>query len=192
MQLDNDFPIYQKSSYSSLSAIFIHLFYNIAICIKNCKNGGVCVKSATDGNIVEDEWYCNCVDGYFGENCEGNTRDHSFSEHTKFSWKTLFLTPWYVHVRVRVRREEMLFFSENFTYVLNEWFPAGMHFHKNFKPRDSNFIHTSPFKKIVFILLNIFMFKLPLAETIKWSRTKRLKSIRPKIKLNATTGRWPS
>ena len=61
----------------------------------------------------------------------------------------------------------MLFFSENFTYVQNEWFPAGMHFHKNFRPRDSNFIHTSPFKKIFFILLNIFIFKQSSAETIK-------------------------
>ena len=52
----------------------------------------MCVKSATDGNIIEGEWYCNCVDGYYGENCEGKSGDHSFSMYAKFSEKLLFLT----------------------------------------------------------------------------------------------------
>ena len=29
--------------------------------------------------------------------------DHSFSTYAKFSEKLIFLTPWYAHVRVRIR-----------------------------------------------------------------------------------------
>ena len=42
-------------------------------------------------------------------------RDHSFSTYAILSKKLTFLTPSYVHLRVRVT------LSENFAYVLNEW-----------------------------------------------------------------------
>ena len=49
--------------------------------------------------------------------CEG---DHSFSTSAKSSEKLTSLTPWYSHVRNRVRNVS---FSENFANVLNEWSP---------------------------------------------------------------------
>ena len=36
--------------------------------------------------------------------------DHPFSTYAKFSEKLTFLTPWYTHVRVRIRGSEMLVF----------------------------------------------------------------------------------
>ena len=47
--------------------------------------------------------------------------DHSFSTYAKFSEKQIFFTQWYAHVRVRGVKN--VSFSENFAYVLNEWFP---------------------------------------------------------------------
>ena len=47
-------------------------------------------------------------------------RYHSFSTYAKFSKKLIILAPLYAHVRVRIRGQEMLVFSENFAYVLNE------------------------------------------------------------------------
>ena len=46
---------------------------------------------------------------------------HLLSTCAKFSTLLTFLTSWYTHVRVRIKRWEMLFFSENFVYVLNKW-----------------------------------------------------------------------
>ena len=37
-------------------------------------------------------------------------RDYLFSTFAKFSKKLTILTPWYAHVRVRIRRSEMLVF----------------------------------------------------------------------------------
>ena len=45
-------------------------------------------------------------------------RDNSIDTYAKFSKKVIFLTPWYVHVRVWVRNVS---FAENSAYVLNEW-----------------------------------------------------------------------
>ena len=50
-----------------------------------------------------------------------NTSTYPFiSTYAKFSENMLFQTPLYADVRVRTRRLEMLVFSENFAYVLNE------------------------------------------------------------------------
>ena len=46
---------------------------------------------------------------------------HPLSTYAKFSEKLTFLTPWYAHIRVRIRGLEMLVVSENFAYVLNGW-----------------------------------------------------------------------
>ena len=43
-------------------------------------------------------------------------RNHPFSAYAKCSEKLTFLTPWYAHVRMRIRGLEMLVFSENFAY----------------------------------------------------------------------------
>ena len=43
-------------------------------------------------------------------------RDDSFSTYATFSGKLTFLIPWYVSAG-----QEILFFSENFAYVLNQW-----------------------------------------------------------------------
>ena len=43
------------------------------------------------------------------------------STYRKFYENLTFLTPWYAHVRVRIRGLEMLIFSENFPYLLNGW-----------------------------------------------------------------------
>ena len=48
-------------------------------------------------------------------------RDHPFSTWAKCSKKLTFLTSWYAHERVHIRRWKMLVFSENFAYVLNRW-----------------------------------------------------------------------
>ena len=45
-------------------------------------------------------------------NLEAIPRDHSFISYGKSSGKLTFLTPWYAHVRVRFRGEEMLVFRE--------------------------------------------------------------------------------
>ena len=49
------------------------------------------------------------------------SRVHPFSTYTKFSEKLTFLTPWYAHIRVRIREVRNVSFSENFAYVLNAW-----------------------------------------------------------------------
>ena len=47
-------------------------------------------------------------------------RDHWFSMSAKFFEKVLFLTPWHVHARVRIRRWEMLVFRKILgTYEMN-------------------------------------------------------------------------
>ena len=48
-------------------------------------------------------------------------RGHPLSMYAKFSKKLPFLTPWYAHVRVRIRGVRNVSFSENFAYVLNGW-----------------------------------------------------------------------
>ena len=63
------------------------------------------------------------------------TRGHLLSTYTKFSEKLIFLTPWYAHVRARVRGLEILVFSEIFAYVLNGWphnrvFPLAFSFYE--------------------------------------------------------------
>ena len=46
---------------------------------------------------------------------------HSLSTYAKFSVKLTFLTPWYAHVRVRVRGSEMLVFRKILrTYEMND------------------------------------------------------------------------
>ena len=42
-----------------------------------------------------------------------STRCFKKTNHTKFSKKRAFLIPWYAHVRVRIRGQEMFVFSEN-------------------------------------------------------------------------------
>ena len=37
---------------------------------------------------------------------------HPFSVYAKFLEKLTFLTPWYAHVRMRIRRQEMLVFQK--------------------------------------------------------------------------------
>ena len=48
--------------------------------------------------------------------------NHSFSTYIKFSEKLAFISPWYVNARVRIRGARNVSFSENFAFVLNEWF----------------------------------------------------------------------
>ena len=59
-------------------------------------------------------------------------RGYSFSIYAKFSEKLTSLTPWYAHVRVSGVRN--LSFSDDFTYVRNEWaldfVPNGNHCQK--------------------------------------------------------------
>ena len=50
-------------------------------------------------------------------------RNHSFSTYAKFSEKLTFLTPWYPMLRTcACQGVRNVSFSENFAYVLNEWF----------------------------------------------------------------------
>ena len=44
--------------------------------------------------------------------CPEHLRDHPFSTCAKFSEKLTLLTPWYTHVRVRIRGIEMLVFRK--------------------------------------------------------------------------------
>ena len=46
--------------------------------------------------------------------------DHPFSTCAKFSKKLTFLTPWYAHVRVRIRGKNISF-SKNFAHAVNGW-----------------------------------------------------------------------
>ena len=50
--------------------------------------------------------------------------DHPFSTYAKFFEKLTFLTPWYTHVRARIRNVSFL---ENFAYTLNEWSLCNVH-----------------------------------------------------------------
>ena len=50
--------------------------------------------------------------------------DHPFSTYAKFFEKLTFLTPWYTHVRARIRNVSFL---ENFAYILNEWSLCNVH-----------------------------------------------------------------
>ena len=43
--------------------------------------------------------------------------------YTNFSEKLTFLTPWYAHVFLRIRGQEMLVFNEIFAHVLYWWRP---------------------------------------------------------------------
>ena len=47
--------------------------------------------------------------------------DYSFSTYAKFSEKPIFLTPWCAYIRTN-QGVRNLSFSENFAYLLNEWF----------------------------------------------------------------------
>ena len=48
---------------------------------------------------------------------------HPLSTYAKFSEQLTFLTPWYVHVRVRIRGLEMLVFRKILrTYLMDEPF----------------------------------------------------------------------
>ena len=48
---------------------------------------------------------------------------HPLSTYAKFSEKLAFLTPWYAHVRVRIRELEMLVFRKILrTYLMDEPF----------------------------------------------------------------------
>ena len=49
-----------------------------------------------------------------------STGDISFITFAKFSEKLTYLTPWYAHVRVRLRGVGNVSFSENFTNAINE------------------------------------------------------------------------
>ena len=50
-------------------------------------------------------------------------RDHSFSAFAKFPKKLTYLTPWYAHVRLRIRGVRNVSFSESFANILNRWSP---------------------------------------------------------------------
>ena len=50
---------------------------------------------------------------------------HPFGTYAKFFEKLAFLTPWYVHVRVRIKGWKMLVFA----YVLNGWPPLRLAWH---------------------------------------------------------------
>ena len=50
-----------------------------------------------------------------------NIRGHPLSAYSKFSEKLTFLTPWYAHVRLRIRRLEMLVFRKILrTYLMDD------------------------------------------------------------------------
>ena len=46
---------------------------------------------------------------------------HLLSTYARLSVKQTFFTPWYAHVRVRIRGQEIFFFLWKFAYVLNGW-----------------------------------------------------------------------
>ena len=49
-------------------------------------------------------------------------RGHPFRMYAKISEKAIFLTPWYAHVRMRIKEYEMLVFRKVLrTYSINKW-----------------------------------------------------------------------
>ena len=64
-------------------------------------------KNKSVGEVWHEKWknHGNC-------NPYSYDRDHSFSMFVTFSEKLAFLTPWYAHARVHIKRLEMLIFWE--------------------------------------------------------------------------------
>ena len=93
-------------------------------------------------------------------------RNYLFSKYAKFSEKLKFLTPWYAHIRtcdthVRTRGTrtcayqgvQNFSFSENFTYILNEWALTWQaYFRMNNSMSHSIFIHFMPQRFILYPL----------------------------------------
>ena len=70
-----------------LFCIFASICYTLTIYIKNLHH-----------TCLDGSWIRHWTKLYLLQ-----VRDHSFSTYVKFSEKLTFFTPWYVHVRVRIR-----------------------------------------------------------------------------------------
>ena len=102
------------------------------------------------------------------------SRDHSFITFEKLSEILIFLTPWYAHKRVRIRRVKNISISEKFANIINEtpcqcWFKNSCF--ENFKKTLENICAGIQYRKFPFYKnFAIYLNSLSVWNSTIWER----------------------